>query len=57
MSQLNSKALFKLHNRTQHVLTIVFITEIQDSMDLKNTWALEGRAPDLNSSSCTYLAV
>lgn len=51
MFQYNSTAPFKLHNKTQHVLIIVFIIEIQDSRELKDTLALEPRVPEVNSSS------
>lgn len=58
MFQFNSTALLKPHNKTQHVLTMAFITEIQDGMDLKNenAWALERAVPDVNSSPCTHPA-
>ena len=41
MFQFNSTVLFKLYKTIQHVLVVVCIIERQDSMEVKNTWALE----------------
>lgn len=41
MFQFNSTVLFKLYKTIQHVLVAVCIIERQDSMEVKNTWALE----------------